>query len=127
MAPWLTIFNAKAQRREGARVFIFVLLKKGVVTVAVKKGQKLPDEVVSACGVYGVRLTDVVDYRVGEEFVSIINHRGQKFTAELVKLNPPDYPAKPPPQSPPRSGGKARRKRPARAQETLVDVPGKVE
>ena len=93
--------------------------------MAINNGQKLPDAVVSLCGIHGIRLTDVLDYRVGEEFVTVINHRGQKFSAELARLNPPAYPAKvAPPQSSPRSGGK--RKRPSRAQKVLVDVPGEI-
>jgi len=93
--------------------------------MVVKKGQFLPPEVVSLCGIHGIRLTDVLDYRVGDESVTVINAQGQKYTGELVKLNPPDYPAKvAPPQSSPRSGGK--RKRPSRAQKVLVDVPGEI-
>lgn len=97
--------------------------------MAISGGKKLPDEVVSLCGIHGVRLTDVVEYRVGEEFVTLINRGGQKFTSELVRLNPPEYAAKSRPQSPPRSGGKAKakpkRKRPSRAQKVLIDVSKK--
>ena len=99
--------------------------------MAVKNGRRLPPEVVSACGIYGIRLTDVVDYRVGEEFVTIINHRGQKFTAELVKLNPPTakdakWSERHETRKSENAKGAKPRKRPSRAQKVLVDVPGKI-
>lgn len=87
--------------------------------MAVKKGERLPKEVTMAAGTVGMRLTDIADYRVGDEFVSIINHRGQKYTFELVKLNPSA--AVTPPQSPPRrGGGKAKPRK--RAQQELKGV-----
>ncbi len=98
--------------------------------MVVKNGQLLPPEVVSACGIHGIRLTDVVDYRVGEEFVTIINVRGQKFTAELVKLNPPTANDAKVTANDAKGSEKREtrrpRKRPSRAQKVLVDVPGKI-
>ena len=79
--------------------------------VIAKKGVKLPKEVTMAAGTMGMKLTEIAEYRVGDEYVTIINHRGQKYSLELVKLAPP--------QSAPRSGGK--RKRPARAQKELKE------
>jgi len=124
MAPWLSnredvtakrSERCETRRRESA---------KGVREVAINNGQKLPDAVVSLCGVYGIRLTDVIDYRVGDESVTVINAQGQKYTGELVKLNPPDYPAKVAANGAKATADGAKR-RSSRSQKVLIDVPGK--
>ena len=66
--------------------------------MVVRKGEALPKEVMSLCGLHGIRHADVAEYRVGDEFVTVINARGQKFSAALVNLKPVvvDEPAKAP-------------------------------
>ena len=86
--------------------------------MAVKKGERLPKEVTMAAGTMGMRLTDIADYRVGEEFVTIINQRGQKYTFELVKLNPPPRTTRNDAKGAKRASGKPRK----RAQQELKGV-----
>ena len=82
--------------------------------VLVKKGGKLPKEVSMAAGTMGMKLTEIAEYRVGDEYVTIINHRGQKYSLELVKLMPAEVtPATAPVKAKRRSSRGAKRQKSA--------------
>lgn len=83
--------------------------------VLAKKTGKIPIEVEIAAGTVGMRLADIADFRVGSEFVTIINLQGQKYTFELTELNPPAPPAVP-------AASKPRRKRASKTQKELKGV-----
>lgn len=65
--------------------------------MAARQGQVLPREVALVCGTHGIRYVDVADYVVGEEFVTVIDRRGRRFTAERARLAPQRAGASPAP------------------------------
>jgi len=59
----------------------------------VKDGEELPRAVTLLCGQHGIRHADVAEWRIGEDAVTVLTKRGQKYTAVLLRLSyPPQSP-----------------------------------
>lgn len=55
----------------------------------VKDSEELPRAVTLLCGQYGIRHADVAEWRIGEDAVTVLTKRGQKYTALLLRFQPP--------------------------------------
>ena len=62
--------------------------------MVVYDGVTLPKEVSMAAGTVGMKILEIAEYRVGEDVVVILNKKGQKYTFDLLRLNPASPAAK---------------------------------